>query len=251
MLTRRIIACLDICDGRVVKGVQFKGLVDAGDPVERATHYMLTGADELCFLDVSASVEGRRLSTALVEQIAAALSIPFTVGGGVRTVDDAREILLAGADKIAVNTAALLRPALLTELADAFGRQCVVVSIDTRRVGDSWLVATHGGRETVERCCQDWAAEVVERGAGEILLNVIDTDGTRGGFGIDITREISAAVTVPVIASGGGGEASHFVDVFGETEASAALAASIFHDGTWTPDMLKRELRSEGIKVRL
>lgn len=251
MLTRRIIPCLDISAGRVVKGINFKNLVDVGDPVERGSLYMRNGADELCFLDVAASVEDRGLSNELVERIAKTLAIPFTVGGGIRSVDEARTILRAGADKVALNTAALADPGLLSRLANEFGRQCVVISIDTRFTGQDWLVATHGGRRTVERPCANWALEAADRGAGEILLNVIDADGTRDGFALEITREIADRVTVPVIASGGGGHPNHFVEVFRETAASAALAASIFHDNSWTPNSLKRVLRKQQIEVRL
>lgn len=251
MVTRRIIPCLDIRDGRVVKGVRFEHLRDAGDPVERAVHYRDTGADELCFLDVAASVESRGLCTDLVEAIAAALNIPFTVGGGIRSVDEARKILRAGADKVAVNTAALHQPALLAQLAEEFGRQCVVVSIDTRRANGTWRVTTHGGRQTMGKTCEAWAQEAVERGAGEILLNVIDTDGTREGFALEITQRIAESVTVPVIGSGGGGRPKHFIDVFTKTGASAALAASIFHDRSWTPNELKHVLLRAGIEVRV
>lgn len=251
MLTRRIIPCLDIRDGRVVKGVNFQNLVDSGDPIERAEHYLRTGADELCFLDVTASVESRGLSNQLVEAIAEVLTIPFTVGGGVRSVAEARGILRSGADKVALNTAALLSPELLTELADEFGAQCVVISIDTRREDQNWWVATHGGRRIMKKSCIEWAIDATRRGAGEILLNVIDADGTRGGFAVDITGKVAESVGVPVIASGGGGDPNHFVQVFRETGASAALAASIFHDGSWTPDALKATLRENDIEVRL
>jgi len=236
MLTRRIIPCLDIRDGRVVKGIHFENLVDSG---------------ELCFLDVTASVEGRGLSNELVEAIAQVLAIPFTVGGGVRSVPEARGILRSGADKVPLNTAALLSPDLLTRLADEFGAQCVVISIDTRRDDQDWWVATHGGRRIIRKSCIEWAIEATQRGAGEILLNVIDADGTRGGFALDITREVADSVCTPVIASGGGGDPSHFVEVFRETGASAARAASIFHDDSWTPDALKKILRESDIEVRL
>ena len=251
MLTRRIIPCLDIRGGRVVKGVNFENLIDMGDPIERASLYMRTGADELCFLDVAASVEQRGLSNDLVSAISKALSIPFAVGGGIRSVGEARSILRAGADKVTLNTAALGDPDLLTQLANEFGSQCVVISVDTRLTDRGWLVATHGGRRTVEKTCAAWAKVAVDCGAGEILLNVIDADGTRNGFALEITREITDLVTVPVIASGGGGRPEHFVDVFRQTGASAALAASIFHDDSWTPDSLKNVLRESDIEVRL
>lgn len=250
MLTRRIIPCLDIRNDRVVKGVEFEGLVEVGDPIERAGHYVKCGADELCFLDVMASVEHRGLSIALLEAISRTMTIPFTVGGGIRTVDEARRVLRAGADKVAINTAALKDPKVLTRLAAEFGSQCIVVSIDTRRVDCGWLVTTHGGRRTVQKSCVGWAREAVDLGAGEILLNVIDTDGTRAGFDLEITAAVADQVKVPVIASGGGGKPDHFLEVFQQTEASGALAASIFHDNSWTPDALKDHLALGGIEVR-
>ena len=251
MLTRRIIPCLDIRDGRVVKGVGFENLVDMGDPVERAAYYMSTGADEICFLDVTASLAKRPLLLSLVERLSQELFIPFTVGGGIRSTDDARALLRAGADKTAVNTAALLDPTLLIRLADEFGQQCVVLSIDTRRTARGWVVTTHGGRRTLDRTCLDWAREATSLGAGEILLNVINADGSRTGFDVEITAAVAAAVPTPVIASGGAGDVEHFVEVFRKTGAQAALAASIFHDNTWTANSVKRLLRERGIEVRL
>ncbi|MCB9850139.1 MAG: imidazole glycerol phosphate synthase subunit HisF [Phycisphaerales bacterium] len=251
MLTRRIIPCLDIRGDRVVKGVKFQNLRDAGDPLERARAYMDAGADELCFLDVTASLEDRPLLLELLQRLSRVLFIPFSVGGGVRSVDDARDLLRSGADKVGVNTAAVSRPDLLNELARAFGNQCVVLSIDTRRDGDEWYVTTHGGRELTNRTARAWATEAVERGAGEILLNCIDTDGVRGGFELSLTDEIAALVPVPVIASGGAGSPQHFVDLFTKTGAQAGLAASIFHDGSTTPNDIKRALQSAGVEVRL
>ncbi len=251
MLTRRIIPCLDVRDGRVVKGVQFKGLRDMGDPVELAARYGKDGADELCFLNVSASVRGEEMLLDVVERISRVLFIPLTVGGGIRCARDAQVALRAGADKVALNTAALKRPELLTELASEFGCQCVVLSIDTRRQGDRWVVTTHSATQTWQRDCLEWAHEGVERGAGEILLNVIDSDGQRRGFGIDITAKVSQGVSVPVIASGGAGAPEHFVEVFERTAASAALAASVFHDGSWTSMALKQLLSKRGVEVRL
>lgn len=251
MVTRRIIPCLDILDGRVVKGVEFKGLTDVGDPIERATQYMHTGADELCFLDVAASVSGKHISIELLESISRTLSIPFTVGGGIHSVNQARAILRAGADKVAVNTAALTDPSLLTELSSEFGRQCVVISIDTKRTDDGWMVTTHGGRRIIDKSCSAWAKESTDRGAGEILLNVIDTDGKRDGFTLDITSQIIDCVKVPVIASGGGGAPEHFTELFETTKASGALAASMFHDNSWTPNALKAILAESGIEMRL
>lgn len=250
MLTRRVIPCLDIRDGHVVKGVSFENLRNVGDPAERALHYMQTGADELVFLDVTASIEDRGLLYSLVERLSRSLFIPFTVGGGVVSVDDARNLLRAGADKVAVNTAALERPLLLTELASTFGSQCVVLSIDTMSTAGGWRVTTHGGRNKLDLGCLDWAAQGVEHGAGEILLNVIDADGRQDGFAIEITANVADRVDVPVIASGGAGNAQHFVDVFSATEASGALAASIFHDNTWTPQQVKCVLQQAGIEVR-
>jgi cyclase len=250
VLTRRIICCLDVRDARVVKGIRFEGLRDVGDPVELARRYAERGADELCLLNVSASLAGASPMLDVVERVARAVFVPFTVGGGIRSAEDARAVLRAGADKIALNTAALNEPRVIGQLASEFGSQCVVLSIDTRRVDGHWFVTTHSATRTLERSCLDWAREGVERGAGEILLNVVDTDGGREGFEIGITRRVAELVPVPVIASGGAGEVRHFERVFSQTEASAALAASIFHDGTWTPERLKGRLRALGIEVR-
>ena len=250
MLTRRIIPCLDVKDGRVVKGIQFRGLRDVGDPVELAAAYARTGADELCFLDVAASVENRPLTERLVREVSREVFVPFTVGGGVRSVEDGRALLRAGADKVALNTAALKRPELLTELASEFGSQCVVLSLDTASREGTWYVTSYSATSLHERTALEWAEEATSAGAGEILLNAVDTDGARAGFSIEITRTIAEAVTVPVIASGGAGEPDHFVEVFKETEATAALAASVFHDGSHTPDGLKEHLWRRGIEVR-
>jgi cyclase len=250
MLTRRIIPCLDVRDGRVVKGVRFEGLRDVGDPVELAARYVAEGADELSFLNVSASVRDEPPALDVVTRVSRTVFVPFTVGGGIRGVGDARALLRAGADKVALNTAALERPELIEELAAEFGSQCVVLSIDTRRSNGAWRVTTRSATRTLDRECREWAVEGVEHGAGEILLNVIDADGGRDGFAVPITAEIADAVRVPVIASGGAGSPEHFAEVFGETGASAALAASIFHDGSWTPKRLKRYLGECGIEVR-
>ncbi len=250
MLTRRIIPCLDIRDGRVVKGVGFANLRDIGDPVDLARRYAGDGADELCFLDVTASVQARPLLYELIRRVSKELFIPFTVGGGVRSAEDARQLLRCGADKIALNTAAVKEPALLTTLADEFGRQCVVLSIDTLRTDDGYRVTTHGGRTVLERECVAWATEGAERGAGEILLNAINSDGALNGYDLDITGRVAARVDVPVIASGGAGKPEHFVRLFRETSASAALAASIFHDGAAEARHLKTELRAQGVEVR-
>lgn len=250
MLTRRIIPCLDIRAGQVVKGVGFQRLREVADPLERAKRYAETGADELCFLDVTASIEDRPLLLELVERVSQVLFIPFTVGGGVRQVDDARALLRAGADKVALSTAAVRSANLLTRLSEEFGRQCVVLSIDTIKTPHGWRVTTHGGRTVTSIDCVTWACEGVERGAGEILLNVIDADGRRDGFQLEITGAVADAVSVPVIASGGAGEAAHFVELFQRTQAAAGLAASIFHDDTWTPNSVKHLLRRHGIEVR-
>ncbi|MEZ6085904.1 MAG: imidazole glycerol phosphate synthase subunit HisF [Phycisphaerae bacterium] len=251
MLARRIIPCLDIREGRVVKGVAFKNLRDAGDPVERARAYMAGGADELCFLDVTASIEDRPLLIDLIRKLSKVLFIPFTVGGGVRSVDDAKALLRAGADKVGVNTAAVTRPALVAELARQFGNQCVVLSIDALGQGDDAMVTTHGGREVTDRTVCDWAREAVELGAGEILLNSVDADGARSGFATALVERVIDAVSVPVIASGGAGSAADFVELFTKTRAHAGLAASIFHDGSTTPNDVKKVLKNKGVEVRL
>ena len=250
MLTRRIIPCLDVRADSVVKGIRFRGLRAVGDPIELAARHVESGADELCFLNVSASIENTELTLDLIRRVSRTVFVPFTVGGGVRDVQGARELLRAGADKVALNTAALTRPDLLTELSDEFGRQCVVLSVDTRLRGKRWLVTTHSATRELDRDCIAWAEEGVWRGAGEILLNVIDADGRRKGFALDITARVADAVPVPVIASGGAGSPEHFVEVFRRTGASAALAASIFHEGSWTPRALKAHLREHDIEVR-
>jgi len=250
MVLKRVICCLDVRDGRVVKGTSFTDLRDVGDPVERARVYARSGADELCFLDVTASIETRPLLLDLVERLSRALLIPFTVGGGVRCADDAKALLRSGADKVAISTAAVEQPDVLRSLADEFGRQCVVLSIDTRSTADGWIVTTHGGRNDIALDCVTWARRGAELGAGEILLNAIDTDGGRDGFALDITAAVADAVSVPVIASGGAGRPEHFIDVFTHTGATAALAASMFHDDSHTPDTVKRALADAGIAVR-
>jgi len=251
MLTRRIIPCLDIAGGQVVKGVQFQNLRAMGDPLELARRHVEGGADELCFLDVTASVEARPLLLDLIRRLSEVVFVPFTIGGGLRSVDDARAILRAGADKVGVNTAAVQRPELVRELSEEFGAQCVVLSIDTCSRSDTWYVTTHGARVVTQTPSLEWAQQAVQLGAGEILLNAIDTDGQREGFSLDITDAICRAVNVPVIASGGAGGAKHFVAVFQQTSVSAALAASIFHDGSWTSNRLKQVLAEHGIEVRL
>jgi len=251
MLTRRIIPCLDIKDGRTVKGVNFVSLRDAGDPVELSGSYVAQGADELVFLDITATLETRGTLLDLVTRIAEVVNIPFTVGGGVRTVEDVSQLLKAGADKVAVNSAAIARPELVRELADAFGSQCVVVAIDIKEVDGTWFVHSHGGTKPTELEAVAWARHMDELGAGEILLTSMDHDGTKGGFAVDITGRISKAVAIPVIASGGAGNADHFKDVFKADAADAALAASIFHFGEVPIPELKSDLQTAGIPVRL
>ncbi|WP_246942604.1 imidazole glycerol phosphate synthase subunit HisF [Bacillus pinisoli] len=252
MLAKRIIPCLDVKEGRVVKGVQFVELRDAGDPVELAKFYDEEGADELVFLDISASHEGRKTMVEVVEQVAAQLAIPFTVGGGINSLEDMKRILRAGADKVSVNTAALVNPDLINEGADFFGSQCIVCAIDARYDEElgSWRVYTHGGRKPTEWEVVEWAKEAVRRGAGEILLTSMDKDGEKSGFNLALTKAVSSAVTVPVIASGGAGNAEHFVDAFEEGLADAALAASIFHYKETSVKEVKQYLREKGVTVR-
>ncbi len=250
MPAKRIIACLDVKDGRVVKGIQFVQLRDAGDPSELAAAYSDAGIDEVVFLDITASAEKRGLIVETVERTAERVFIPLAVGGGVRNVADARRLLRSGADKVAVNTAAVERPALLTELSREFGAQAVVLAIDVRREGPIWRVYTYGGRKAVDLDALRWAAEGERRGAGEILLTSMDCDGTRMGFDCELTREVSRAAGIPVIASGGGGEPSHFYDVLTAGEADAALAASVFHYGEIPVGELKRYLLERGVVVR-
>jgi cyclase len=253
-LTRRIIPCLDVTDGRVVKGVNFVDLRDAGDPVELAAFYDAAGADELVFLDITASSDSRRTVVELVERTAAQVFIPLTVGGGVRNVDDIRTLLAAGADKVSLNTAAVHDPALISRGAEAFGRQCIVVAIDARRdpaAPSGWGVYTHGGRTSTGRDAVAWAREAVARGAGEILLTSMDRDGTKDGYDLPLTRAIAAAVDVPVIASGGAGTLAHFAEVLAPGGADAALAASIFHYGEYSVRDVKRYLAGQDVAVRL
>ncbi|RMF52486.1 MAG: imidazole glycerol phosphate synthase subunit HisF [Bacteroidetes bacterium] len=251
MLTKRIIPCLDVKDGRTVKGINFVNLIDAGDAVELAKAYVDQGADELVFLDITATLEKRATLVALVRRIAREINIPFTVGGGIGSVDDVRALLEAGADKVSVNSAALRDPALIDRIADAFGSQCLVLAIDAKRVGDVWRVFTHGGTRPTDREAVAWAVEGERRGAGEILLTSMDHDGTKGGFALDLTRRIAEAVSIPVIASGGAGAREHFTEVFRDGKADAALAASIFHFGEIPIPDLKAYLRDAGVPVRL
>jgi cyclase len=256
MLTKRIIPCLDVHNGRVVKGIKFLELKDAGDPVEQAKAYNDQGADELVFLDITASSDERKTMVDVVERTAASCFMPLTVGGGIRTVDDMRTMLLAGADKVGINTAAMFNPGVIDEAAEAFGCQCLVVAIDAKRnERGSWTVYTHGGRKPAMRDGKEvdaieWAAEVGRRGAGEILLTSMDADGTKAGYDIGLTRSVSEAVTIPVIASGGAGKVEHMVDVLSQGRADAVLAASIFHFGEYTVGDVKRLLAQSGVPVR-
>jgi len=253
MNTKRIIPCLDVDQGRVVKGVKFVGIRDAGDPAECARVYHQQGADELVFLDITASAEARPILLEVVRKTADEVFLPLTVGGGIRSVENARELLRAGADKVSLNTAAVQRPDLISEVAEAFGCQCVVLAIDARRRtgAPGWEVTTHGGRQSTTLDALAWAREGVQRGAGEILLTSMDADGTKGGYDLELTRTISSAVGVPVIASGGAGSPRHFAEVLGEKGgADAALAASLFHFGELTVPQVKDYLRGQGIPVR-
>jgi cyclase len=250
MLKRRIIPCLDIKDGRTVKGVNFINLIDAGDPVELAKVYVKQGADELVFLDITATIENRKALAVLVERIAAEINIPFTVGGGIDTVNDVSILIKAGADKVTVNSSAVRRPELISEIAGQFGSQCIVVAIDTKLIDNEWIVVVDGGRTPTELRTVNWALTVEELGAGEILLTSMNNDGTKSGFSLDITAQVSRSVNIPVIASGGAGSMEHFSQVFFNTECSAALAASIFHFGEMDIRELKKYLKHQGIAIR-
>jgi len=251
MLTKRIIPCLDIKDGRTVKGTNFIKLRDAGDPVELAMRYCEEGADELVFLDITATTEKRKTLAKLVRAIATHINIPFTVGGGINTMDDVSILLDNGADKISVNTSVVKNPDLINELSKNFGSQCIVVAIDTKLINNKWMVVTHGGRNATELFTMDWAKEVTTRGAGEILLTSMEHDGTKNGFAIDITKEIATNLPIPVIASGGAGTMQHFEKVFIEGMADAALAASIFHFKEISIPDLKKYLVTENIAIRI
>jgi imidazole glycerol-phosphate synthase subunit HisF len=250
MLKRRIIPCLDIKDGRTVKGVNFINLVDAGDPVELAKVYVKQGADELVFLDITATIENRKALAGLVERIAAEINIPFTVGGGVDEVQDVSLLVNAGADKVTVNSSAVRRPELISDIAAQFGNQCIVAAIDTKLIDNEWVVVVDGGRTLTGLKTISWARRVEELGAGEIMLTSMNNDGTKTGFALDITGEVSRSVNIPVIASGGAGSMEHFSQVFFNTECSAALAASIFHFGEINIKELKMYLKHEGIAIR-
>lgn len=252
MLAKRIIPCLDIKDGRTVKGTNFENLRDAGNPVELATVYAANGADELVFLDITATIEKRKTLHALVKEVAKAINIPFTVGGGIKTPDDVGILLQCGADKISVNSAAFRQPQLIADIAATAGSQCVVLAIDTKQEADGeWYVYLNGGRTKTEMKCLDWAKKAVDLGAGEILLTSMNHDGTKAGFALDITKSLSANLPVPVIASGGGGTPQHFADVFQWAGADAALAASVFHFKEIEIPQLKRFLSEKNIPVRI
>ena len=252
MLATRVIPCLDVHEGRVVKGINFVDLVDAGDPVEQAQIYSAAGADELCFLDISASIEGRKAITEVISRVADHCFMPLTVGGGVNEVEDFRRLLLAGADKISINSAAVKTPSLITRASDRFGSQCVVLAIDARRNSEGWFeVYTHGGKIPTGQDAVAWAEEGCHLGAGEILLTSMDADGTRDGYDIPLTRAVSDAVPVPVIASGGAGASRHMIDAIRLGHASAVLAASIFHFGILSLDEIKKHMQDEGIVTRI
>ncbi len=250
MYAKRIIPCLDVKNGRVVKGMSFVNLVDAGDPVECAKQYDAQGADELVFLDITASSDSRNITIDMVEKVANSIFIPFTVGGGIRSVDDFNALLRAGADKVSVNSAAVYRPELISEAAYKFGSQCVVAAIDAKRSGDSWEVYVNGGRKPMGIDAVEWAVKCAELGAGEILLTSMDEDGQKKGYALGLTRAVSERVNIPVIASGGAGALEHFYDAFTEGKADAVLAASLFHFGEIPIPQLKEYLHKQGIPVR-
>ena len=251
MLAKRIIPCLDIKNGQTVKGINFENITDVGDPVELGALYARMGADELVFLDITATNENRKTLSELVTRIAKHINIPFTVGGGISSVEDVSVLLACGADKISVNTSAVRNPQLISDLASQFGSQCVVLAIDTKCIDGEWFVFLNGGRVPTDIHTVEWAKQAVALGAGEILLTSMNNDGTKDGFALDITRAVSEAVNVPVIASGGAGTMEHFVDVFGEGKADAALAASIFHYKEIGIPELKAYLKDKGVEVRL
>ena len=253
MLSARVIPCLDVDGGRVVKGVQFKSLIDAGDPVEVAKAYQEQGADELVFLDITASSDERKTMHEVVEETVASCFMPVTVGGGIRELKDIRQMLLCGADKVSLNTAAILNPEIINQASSQYGNQCIVVAIDAKQIPgkDQWIVYTHGGRKETSLNAISWAQEVVKRGAGEILLTSMDRDGTKDGYDLNLTRTLSDAVEVPVIASGGVGKPKHMAEGILEGHASAVLAASIFHFGEYSIKETKKIMQEQGVNVRL
>lgn len=250
MLKKRIIPCLDIKDGRTVKGINFEEIKDAGDPIELAQRYVIEGADELVFLDITATLENRKTLVELVSKIASEINIPFTVGGGINSLDDAKLLINSGADKVSINSSAILNPQLISDIANEFGSQCVVLAIDTKFVDDQWIVFRNGGKIQTELKALDWAIQGVSFGAGEILLTSMNNDGTKAGFALDITKQISENVSVPVIASGGAGKMQDFADVFNKTKATGALAASVFHYNQIPIPELKQFLNNQKIPVR-
>ena len=251
MVAKRIIPCLDVKEGRTVKGVNFVGLQDVGDAVELGRMYACQGADELVYLDISATVEGRNTFTSLVERIASNINIPFTVGGGISTIDDAARLLDAGADKISINSAAVRNPHLIDKIASKYGSQFVVLAVDAKQIDGVWRITTHGGRQLTEKELFSWAREGQERGAGELLFTSMDHDGTRNGYPCDTFAALASELSIPIIASGGAGCVGDIADVLSKGKADAALAASIFHYGEITVEALKRELQKQNIKVRL
>lgn len=250
MLKKRIIPCLDIKDGRTVKGINFVDIQDAGDPIELAKNYVKQGADELVFLDITATIENRSTLIELVKRIAKEINIPFTVGGGINSVADVARLIEAGADKVSLNSSAVKRPELITEIANQFGSQCVVVAIDTKFEDNEWKVFVHGGRTITPLKTVEWAKQIEQLGAGEILLTSMNNDGTKAGFALDITNEVSIAVNIPVIASGGAGSKAHFKEVFEKTKVTGGLAASIFHYGEIPIPDLKNYLKEQNIAIR-
>lgn len=250
MLKKRIIPCLDIKNGRTVKGVNFESMVDAGNPIELAKIYVQEGADELVFLDITATLEQRQTRTALVRQLAKEINIPFSVGGGIQTVEEAKTLIEAGADKISVNSSALKNPTLIADLAKELGSQCVIVAIDTKFENGNWMVFSSGGTLATQWKAKDWAKEAERLGAGEILLTSMDHDGTKNGFAIELTNEICALISIPVIASGGAGSMAHFAEIFTQTKASGALAASVFHFREIPIPTLKNYLKTQQIPIR-
>jgi cyclase len=250
MLKKRIIPCLDIRNGRTVKGVNFEGIIDAGDPIELAKRYVQEGADELVFLDITATVEDRGTILSMVERVAQEIDIPFAVGGGIDSVDMAARVIGAGADKVTVNSAAVKNPHLITEISQRFGRQCLVLAIDTKLIAGHWMVVTRGGRHVTELKTLDWARRAEQKGAGEILLTSMNNDGTKAGFALEISQAVTEVVDLPVIASGGAGSIDHFRELFLNTGVSAGLAASIFHFGEISIPELKSELKNYNIPIR-